>query len=253
MSYKEKWPKILRSLRIIPTDQEERALLTQLSNIQMTTIIGFINSHSLNLCLTDEHFYKNLEHLDLILRDGIGIKLLLKMLCVSPGRNLNGTDLIPKVIQAYSNRRVGLFGTTESAAKLAANVLREKYGIKDVVAEHGFHHNEYYSDIQKKMRCDIIILGMGMPKQEEVAVHLKNADDNVTLIVCGGAILDFLSGRIPRAPRWMRALAVEWVFRMCLEPRRLFKRYVIGNPVFLVRGTILAFHYRFLVEGRNCK
>jgi len=60
------------------------------------------------------------------------------------------------------------------------------------------------------------------------------------LIVCGGAIIDFLGGKMPRAPRWMRRAGLEWAFRLGLEPRRLFRRYVIGNPVFLARTLSLA-------------
>ena len=60
------------------------------------------------------------------------------------------------------------------------------------------------------------------------------------LIICGGAIIDFLGGKIPRAPRWMRRTGLEWAFRLALEPRRLFRRYVIGNPVFIARTLSLA-------------
>jgi UDP-N-acetyl-D-mannosaminuronic acid transferase (WecB/TagA/CpsF family) len=50
-----------------------------------------------------------------------------------------------------------------------------------------------------------------------------------------GALLDFLSGRVPRAPLWMRRLRLEWLFRLWIEPGRLWRRYVVGNPLFLVR------------------
>jgi exopolysaccharide biosynthesis WecB/TagA/CpsF family protein len=56
------------------------------------------------------------------------------------------------------------------------------------------------------------------------------------VIVCGGAILDFLGGGATRAPAWMRRLGIEWLYRLAREPRRLFKRYVLGNPLFLSRA-----------------
>jgi exopolysaccharide biosynthesis WecB/TagA/CpsF family protein len=78
---------------------------------------------------------------------------------------------------------------------------------------------------------------MGMPKQEAVAARLA-ASGVPCLIVCGGAILDFLGGKVHRAPRWMRRLGCEWVFRLMSEPKRLFTRYVLGNPMFLLRTLI---------------
>ena len=73
-----------------------------------------------------------------------------------------------------------------------------------------------------------------MPKQEAVAARLA-ASGVPCLIVCGGAILDFLGGKVARAPGWLRRLGGEWVFRLVKEPRRLFMRYVVGNPMFLLR------------------
>jgi exopolysaccharide biosynthesis WecB/TagA/CpsF family protein len=78
---------------------------------------------------------------------------------------------------------------------------------------------------------------MGMPKQEAVAARLANSGVPC-LIVCGGAILDFLGGKVSRAPQWMRRLGCEWVFRLISEPKRLFTRYVVGNPMFLLRTLI---------------
>ena len=76
-----------------------------------------------------------------------------------------------------------------------------------------------------------------MPKQEVVATRLA-ASGVPCLIVCGGAILDFLGGKVDRAPKWGRRLGCEWVFRLIKEPKRLFSRYVVGNPMFLLRTLI---------------
>jgi exopolysaccharide biosynthesis WecB/TagA/CpsF family protein len=76
---------------------------------------------------------------------------------------------------------------------------------------------------------------MGMPRQEEMACVLRAALTHPCLIVCGGAIIDFLGGRAPRAPVWMRRFGLEWVYRLMQEPGRLFRRYVLGNPLFLLR------------------
>src|SRR5690606_40821841 len=80
-------------------------------------------------------------------------------------------------------------------------------------------------------RFPIIVLAMGMPKQEQVAVQLRDALNTPALLICGGAILDFAAERFPRAPLWMRRFGLEWLFRLLLEPRRLFKRYALGIPL----------------------
>jgi exopolysaccharide biosynthesis WecB/TagA/CpsF family protein len=81
---------------------------------------------------------------------------------------------------------------------------------------------------------------MGMPKQERVAALLARHLDYPCLIICGGAILDFLGGKVTRAPKAFRRIGMEWLYRFMLEPKRLFKRYMVGNFVFLYRGYRLA-------------
>jgi len=78
-----------------------------------------------------------------------------------------------------------------------------------------------------------ILLAMGMPRQEEVAVELKRALDHRVLIINGGAIVDFLAGRFARAPTLVQRLGFEWAFRLAQEPRRLFRRYLVTNSRFL--------------------
>ena len=74
-----------------------------------------------------------------------------------------------------------------------------------------------------------------LAKQEKVALALAELASGTCLVVCGGAILDFLGGKVDRAPASFRSMGLEWLYRLVLEPRRLFKRYVFGNPLFLFR------------------
>jgi hypothetical protein len=81
---------------------------------------------------------------------------------------------------------------------------------------------------------------MGMPKQERVALLLRDALAHPCVIVAGGAILDFLAGRFPRAPRALRRVGLEWLYRLAFEPRRLASRYLLGNAAFLWRIAMIA-------------
>jgi exopolysaccharide biosynthesis WecB/TagA/CpsF family protein len=74
-----------------------------------------------------------------------------------------------------------------------------------------------------------------MPKQELVASYLKANVSYNPIVINGGAIADFIAGKVKRAPRWMREVHLEWAFRLMNEPKRLFARYAVGNLVFLMR------------------
>ena len=105
---------------------------------------------------------------------------------------------------------------------------------------NGFLQAASYAELAAAQQPGLIVLGMGMPKQEQVAVHLRSQLHHPCLIVRGGAIIDFLGGKVVRAPRWMRQCNLEWLYRLALEPKRLFKRYVMGNPKFLMRAAMLS-------------
>ena len=103
--------------------------------------------------------------------------------------------------------------------------------------QHGFQDLLTYISDAQKHKPAVIVLAMGMPKQEILAQQLKQELKqelkHPCLIICGGAILDFLAGRVTRSPLWMQKLGLERLYRLILEPKRLFKRYVNGNPLFL--------------------
>jgi exopolysaccharide biosynthesis WecB/TagA/CpsF family protein len=84
-------------------------------------------------------------------------------------------------------------------------------------------------------RADVVVVALGQPQQELwLNTHLQ--DTGCHLGVGVGAFLDFVSGRVVRAPRWMNRLGIEWLFRLVQEPGRLWRRYIVGNPVFLWRA-----------------
>jgi exopolysaccharide biosynthesis WecB/TagA/CpsF family protein len=84
-------------------------------------------------------------------------------------------------------------------------------------------------------RADVVIVALGQPKQELwLDRHLASTGCHLGLGV--GAFLDFVSGRVVRAPRWMNRLGIEWLFRLVQEPVRLSRRYIVGNPLFLWRA-----------------
>lgn len=226
--------KVIKAIKPVSTLDERKALLANLAAVHKPFVVSFVNAHALNLAWNDAEFAKNLYRSDVLLKDGIGVSLLTKGLGVHTGINMNGTDFIPEIAAQLKDKRVAVLGTQEPYLSLAANKLRE-LGAIVVLTVDGFQPHESYVAAVKEAAVDAVILGMGMPKQEAVSMLLADALETPTLIVNGGAILDFWANRFPRAPQLWQAMRLEWLFRMLLEPRRLWKRYTLGGFAFVSR------------------
>lgn len=233
------WRAIVDHVAVSPDEVTREQLLESFHEAAGVRSLGFVNAHALNSCTSDKRFAADLLDLDYLVRDGVGVSALYRLIGARAGLNLNGTDLLPLLIARFAGQRVAVFGTREALAERVAATLRDTHGCATIVAD-GFRPDGYYLDAVARFRPDLIILGMGMPKQERVARLMKQTLRQDVGILCGGAILDFLSGHVSRAPLWMRRSGLEWVFRLGREPRRLFRRYVIGNPLFLLRSMMLA-------------
>ncbi|MES0198021.1 WecB/TagA/CpsF family glycosyltransferase [Mesorhizobium sp. M0011] len=215
------------------------ALLNRLIAERRFTKVSFLNAHNANIAYTDPVFAEALDDF-LILPDGIGIDLAARLLYGTPfPDNLNGTDFVPAFLQASTTPlTVGLLGATRvnaeaASVKLAALAVQHKF----VVIHDGYFPASQEQEIVDRiaaLRPDVLLVAMGVPRQELwIERHIDAR--HCTLPIAVGALLDFLSGAVPRAPLWMRRLRLEWLFRLAVEPSRLWRRYVVGNPLFLLR------------------
>lgn len=231
---------LLRRLTVIDDTAARDRLTAALAHVDAPTSMGFINQHGLNLSCADEDFRRALLDCDVLLRDGAGMKIAMRLFRLAPGLNMNGTDYIPELIAQLCAQRgdcsVHLYGTREPWLGLATGRITAALGLRPYTLD-GFQPGKHYikAAVADRAAFKIIVLGMGMPKQERIAGELKRALDGPALIICGGAILDFMAGRVPRAPRWLQRAGLEWAYRLLQEPRRLFRRYVIGIPHFFAR------------------
>lgn len=225
---------LLARLDIIDDVQQEAALLHLLAQPQRPTVVSFLNQHGFNLAWRDPRFLDSLMTSGVLLRDGVGLSVCLKWLGRTPGLNMNGTDLIPRIAHSYAGRSVMLIGTVAPYLDRAADVLSAKQ-CRIVGALNGFLPDASYVEAVRTHRPELVILGMGMPRQEQVAALLAREVDYPALIVNGGAIIDFLGGRVRRAPLWIRRARMEWAFRLLQEPRRMFNRYILGGFTFVGR------------------
>lgn len=225
---------VIGHLALVRDRETEARLVERLAEPPRPIIVSFVNAHGFNLSWRDEAFARDIAASNLVLRDGVGMSLALSLLGGDPGLNMNGTDLIPKLIRRFAGRPVALLGTREPWLGRAAERTSD-LGADVVLRLDGFRPEAEYVEAVLRERPSLILLGMGMPKQERVAVALREALDYPALIVNGGAVLDFLAERFPRAPTWMRSAGLEWLFRLVLEPARLYGRYVAGAGPFFTR------------------
>lgn len=232
-----RWQTLVCAALRIYGPRGEQQMLDWLTRPVRPMVLAFINAHAMNCAARDDRFYQSLCQADVVLRDGIGMAVLMTLLNQRPGLNLNGTDLIPRILRRYEGAPIALFGTQSPWLDDAARVVMCDLAPGSAcVRAHGFLPVDDYLQLALSHAPALIVLGMGMPRQEEVAQALRASLSQPCLIVCGGAILDFLGGRAARAPGALRQLGLEWCWRLALEPRRLFRRYVLGNPLFVLRS-----------------
>ncbi len=200
-------------------------------------VMYFANAHTMNLAWTDESFRDVLGRADVVLNDGIGLDLYGKLAGRRFDENLNGTDLLPRLFaaaDAASPLRVFLYGAAPGRAEKAAKNIEARFpNVRVVGVTHGYERTSVVEDINEAC-ADVVLVGMGNPVQERWIDENKYLLD-VGVVVGVGALIDFLSGEVSRAPAWIRKARCEWIYRLLREPKRLFGRYVLGNPAFLAR------------------
>ncbi len=169
-----------------------------------------------------------------LVNDGVGMDLAARMMHGQRFQeNLNGTDFIPRLLRGSPlPLRVFLFGARPEVVRDASRAIERRFGQEVVGVCSGY-------DIDDKVVCariraaqpDVVLVALGNPLQERwILDHAK--DMPPALYVGVGALFDFLAQRAPRAPIWMRRLRLEWLFRLCQEPGRLWKRYTIDAVRF---------------------
>jgi len=202
-------------------------------------LVFFINAHCFNIAQKNIEYRDTLNRSDILLNDGIGIKLGAYKIGIHLKENMNGTDFIPKLLEFARDygKNIFLLGGRDGIADSAAKKIQLEFpGISIVGSRNGyfeFENDQVVIDEIIQMKTEILIVGMGVPRQELWLSRNKEKLTGVKISVAGGAILDFLSQNVVRAPGWMQKIGIEWVFRLIQEPRRLFKRYFIGIPLFV--------------------
>jgi N-acetylglucosaminyldiphosphoundecaprenol N-acetyl-beta-D-mannosaminyltransferase len=207
----------------------------------LNKLILTLNAHSYNVSRRDEKFSIALRNCDILLPDGIGIVWAKRFLEGIKLRKIAGADLFAWEMKRINELRGTCFflGSSDSTLhKISENVKREFPNVTVFThsppykAEFTDQENEAMLDIINALKPDVLFIGMTAPKQEIWAYKFRNRIE-AKHICCIGAVFDFYAGNVKRAPKWIIELGLEWLYRLLSEPGRLWRRYVIGNFVFI--------------------
>jgi N-acetylglucosaminyldiphosphoundecaprenol N-acetyl-beta-D-mannosaminyltransferase len=202
--------------------------------------VCFVNADCVNLARRHADYRETLRTADLAFADGIGMRLAGIVLGRPIRDNVNGTDLFPRLCEALQGRgtRIFLLGAQPGTAERLATWMVGQYpGLVVAGCRDGYFPPADERDViqqVRRSRSDLLLVAFGAPRQD-VWIDHHLSELGVKGAIGVGGLFDFFSGRIPRAPLWLRRVGLEWCYRLYQEPRRLARRYLLGNPLFLVR------------------
>jgi len=205
-------------------------------------VFAYVNVHGVNLAGKLPWFREFLNSAPVTYTDGEGIRLGAAILGSSLPETIALTRKMWDVASLCEKNGYALylFGATEENARKAEAKLKAQYPNLKIKSHHGYctaaENDMVINDINAHS-TDVLIIGLGMPKQEE---WIRNTIGqlNVNVILTGGSCIDYTAGAKTVCPGWIARAGFEWLFRFFMEPGRLFARYFIGNPVFLMNVLI---------------
>lgn len=220
--------------------------------------VYYANAHTMVTAAKNRELAEALKQSDLLLADGSGVRWGSALLGTPIIHNLNGTDLVPALCKAGAAKGLSVYllgGKSGVAEEAAANLTKAYPGLVIAGIQHGYFSKEKTQQVLETIRTarpHLLLVAMGVPLQEIWINQYASQLPGITCMGVGG-LFDFLAERVPRAPHSVRALGMEWLWRLMMEPDRLWKRYLIGNFVFFALVVANAFTPRQGDQLRNTK
>jgi len=207
-------------------------------------LVHCVNIHKMNLAYKDRSLRNFLNEASIVFCDGAGVMLGARILGKRIPERITYGDWLWSLAEFAETRGITFYflGNKPGVAEKAKMILKNKF---PKLAVNGIHHgyfdkspdsseNETIIREINEIKPNILIVGFGRPAQEKWLIeNWERLNANVALT--GGGAFDIISGVLQRGPKWMTNHGLEWLARMFIEPRRLWKRYLIGNPLFIGR------------------
>lgn len=197
------------------------------------------NSEMIVLAEEDSDLKKILNNADLTVADGVGVLLAARLMGQSLPERVTGIDLTKELLAVVAEKGYSVYflGAQPGTAQRAKQRLKEKYSqLRVLGTHHGYLDRQSEAQVIEEINSlqpDLLLVGMGTPLQEKwLAKHLPDLQIKVAIGV--GGSFDILAGDKKRAPLWVQRLGLEWFYRLCQEPQRLFRLRALPKFVFLV-------------------
>lgn len=194
------------------------------------------NPEIVMLAQKDNEFKKILNSADMATPDGIGIVIASKLNKIKIKERVSGYDLVQKIFYLIQNENYSIYflGSSDEIIQLAKINMEKKFpGIKIIGTHNGFFNDDKKIVEQiNLLKPDILLVGMGAPKQEKWIYKHKNVLNSKVFIGIGGSF-DVMSGKIKRAPAILQQLGLEWLYRLISQPKRLWRMHSL--PEFLIK------------------
>lgn len=204
--------------------------------------IMYLNIHVFNEAYKNKRLEETLRSADILYCDGEGVRIGAKILGHHIPHRMTGADWIYDLCSLCEKKGFSIFivGAKPGVTEKGIRVLKTRFPeLKIAGYHHGYFNkfgieNDVVVDTINKSGADILLVGLGTPLQE-IWID-KNFDNlNIPVIWAIGAVMDYVSGTVKRAPAWIHKNGMEWLYRLYLEPGRMWKRYLVGNSVFFYR------------------
>jgi len=228
-------------LDVVNKENLEREVLATVKGKEKH-LFAYANIHALNLAWDQPRFRELLNNAHIVYCDGEGVRL---------GARLLGYELYPRIVLTYwvwdlcrlfEEQGISVFflGGREEVVVKAVNNVRARFPqLKVAGYHHGFFgpsvdENRKVVDAVNRVHTDVLFVGFGMPRQEYWIQENFSALETYAILP-SGSLIDYVAGAKSLTPTWMANHGMEWVYRLSMEPGRLWKRYLIGNPLFILR------------------
>ncbi|WP_252107142.1 MULTISPECIES: WecB/TagA/CpsF family glycosyltransferase [unclassified Halomonas] len=219
--------------------------ILSMTRLRKKSTVNFVNAHCINTAMRHPKYRAALEASDRLLPDGSGMRIASRWANAPFGENLNGTDLFPIICQQAAQRGLSIYllgGRPATAERAAARMVERFPALKIAGTQDGYFDADDSERVIATVNAsqpDLVLVGFGVPTQELWINAHRDAIDAPVVMGVGG-LFDYYAGNIPRAPKAMRRVGCEWIWRLMQEPRRLASRYLIGNTLFLALALLHA-------------
>ncbi len=212
-----------------------------------------INAGKIVKMRRDPAFRKNLFDGDLNIVDGKPLMWVAKLFGKTVKERYGGLDIIDKLMPLAEKKRYGIYflGAEEEVIEKAAGIYEKDHPNLRLAWRNGYWTEEEEQKVVediKASRSDILFFAMSSPRKE-IFLDKYLKEMGIPFVAGVGGAFDIIAGKTKRAPEWMQNIGLEWLFRVLQEPRRLWKRYLIGNSVFM--WLVLKEFFRIKILKKN--